>query len=212
MFRLTYYLLFLALVLAVSVGDAMAAGATAPKTIAALQKSGHLGVTLKRGDGTLSVTFSGPSHKTGAFPMMGDSDGDGRPDTPNTIQSRTCTYSIPLRPRKAPSPGKLGRGPIAISISGTPFFSMETHLGGDAVKSEVFDQCQGHPDQRGTYHYHQYSACMGEKTAADGHAGLIGWSPDGYGIYGLGGKTLDRCNGHDDAGRGYHYHTTSTPP
>jgi hypothetical protein len=116
----------------------------------------------------------------------------------------------------ASSPGKTGRGPMAISITGAFFFNMETHTGADAVKTEVFDQCQGHPDQRGTYHYHQYSSCMGEQEAADGHAGLVGWSPDGYGIYGQGGdkggKALDRCNGHTDEGRGYHYHTTQAPP
>ncbi|MBT7942119.1 MAG: YHYH protein [Alphaproteobacteria bacterium] len=209
------YVFLAATLCAVSVGgsNARAAGATDPETIAVLQNSPRLGVELKRGQNSLSVTTPGtPSHKTGTFPMMGDSDGDGRADNPNSIQARRCTYSIPLKPRKASRPGKLGRGPIAISITGTFFFSKETHLGGDAVTSEVFDQCQGHPDQQGTYHYHQYSSCMGERAEADGHAGLIGWSPDGYGIYGWGGRTLDRCNGHTDGGRGYHYHTTKTSP
>ncbi|HIM78105.1 MAG TPA: hypothetical protein EYM58_09060 [Rhodospirillales bacterium] len=76
--RTAVYLLSLALAAAVTGGDTLAAGATDPETIAALQKSGRLGVTLKRVDDTLSVTTTGrPSHQTGNFPMMGDYDGDG---------------------------------------------------------------------------------------------------------------------------------------
>lgn len=217
MTRRGYSFLVVALAVLFAGSEARAAGATDPETIARLQQSGRLGVTLQRGRSALQVTATGkPSHKTGTFPMMGDSDGDGRPDNPNSIQARRYTYSIPLNPRKASRPGSLGRGPIAISITGAPFFNKETHLGGDAVKSEVFDSCKGHPDQFGLYHYHQYSPCMGEGAEADGHAGLIGWSPDGYGIYSRGGGKLDRCNGHTDEGqgqdRGYHYHVTAAPP
>jgi len=50
--RTAVYLLSLALAAAVTGGDTLAAGATDPETIAALQKSGRLGVTLKRVDYT----------------------------------------------------------------------------------------------------------------------------------------------------------------
>jgi len=47
---------------------------------------------------------------------------------------------------------------------------------------------------------------------ADGHAPMIGYAIDGFGIYALLDKNgkepigLDECGGHVDDIRGYHYH------
>ena len=44
----------------------------------------------------------------------------------------------------------------------------------------MFDSCDGHPDQQGSYHYHQRPDCVAN---IDGDDKLIGVMLDGYPIY-----------------------------
>ncbi len=53
--------------------------------------------------------------------------------------------------------------------------------GHDAVAHETQDSCNGHPDGRERYHYHDVPACIGDR--ATGSATLVGYALDGYGIY-----------------------------
>lgn len=199
---------------------AQSAGATDPMTIEALTRSDRLGVEVVDDGDKVTLRSDGrPVHRTGSFPMMADTDNDGRPDNPNSIQRQSYRFTIPRHPELASRPTDLPMGPIGISVSGAVFFNPYTHTGGDAVRSEVFDGCKGHPDQRGAYHYHQFSDCVpATGAAADGHDSLFGWAFDGFGVYGLlsVGATapadLDKCNGHSDAPRGYHYHATAKFP
>jgi hypothetical protein len=111
-------------------------------------------------------------------------------------------------------------GPIGVAINGVPFYNPYNAEGQDAAKNEVFDECCGHPDQLGRYHYHIYSKCVHTsfKDEEGKHSSLIGYAFDGYAIYGPNGDNgkppadLDECNGHEDKEHGYHYHVTSKFP
>ena len=65
------------------------------------------------------------------------------------------------------------------------------------------------------YHYHAATDCAAVGTQDDGHAALLGYALDGYGIYAMkdseGNETegLDECRGISDETRGYHYHSAS---
>lgn len=199
---------------------AQSAGATDPATIEALQRSDRFGVeVVDKGDKVILRSDGRPVHRTGSFPMRDDTDNDGRPDNPNTIESQSYSFTIPRHPQRASRTTDLPMGPIGITVSGAAFFNPYTHTRADAVRAEVFDSCKGHPDMRGRYHYHQFSNCVPVTgAAADGHDSLFGWAFDGFGVYGLRsvGATapadLDKCNGHNDAARGYHYHATAKFP
>ena len=165
----------------------------------------------------LIIKSSGiPNHPTGTFPTMADTNHDNRPDNPNSIKTQNYQYKIPLHPTKASSTTKLPMGPIGIALNGAVFFNPFNAENQDAIKVEVFDSCQGHPEMKGRYHYHQLSNCI--ETGNVGHSFLIGYAFDGFGIYGPYEDTrkiptpLDSCNGHTNAKLGYHYHTTSTFP
>lgn len=157
-----------------------------------------------------------PSHATGDFPMMQDSNLDGRPDNPNSLEEQDYTYKIPLVPEESASTTELPMGPIAIALSGAVFFNPQSAEGTDATETEVFDSCQGHPEMHGRYHYHQLSDCF--IIGNEGHSFLIGYAFDGFGIYGPYEDTdekpldLDICNGHKNEELGYHYHTTEEFP
>ncbi|WP_299781809.1 YHYH protein [uncultured Formosa sp.] len=75
-----------------------------------------------------------------------------------------------------------------------------------------FDDAGGHINVHQGYHYHAATGYSTSVDQEDGHAALIGYALDGYGIYELldvDGNTptdLDDLLGHSDDTRGYHYH------
>jgi hypothetical protein len=62
------------------------------------------------------------------------------------------------------------------------------------------------------YHYHAATGMSTKIAQADGHAAMIGYALDGFGMYerlstsGTEYTDLDASRGHTDATRGYHYH------
>ena len=104
----------------------------------------------------------------------------------------------------------------------------------DAVQMEgdKFDLCGGHstPINGGKYHYHIAPSCFLDQLDDDlnGHSSQIGWTYDGFLIYGRRGivgdlmyrcahsngetgDCLDECGGHKQHeidGFLYHYHVT----
>jgi hypothetical protein len=107
-------------------------------------------------------------------------------------------------------------------VNGIPFYGPEDAQGRDAVINEgpSFDDCDGHADMFCSYHYHEEPVCVFGKgntaamhTLPDGHSPVIGFANDGFAVYAsMTGVTLDSCNGHTDATRGYHYHATAKSP
>jgi len=152
-----------------------------------------------------------PDHTTGDFPNR---------NNPNRITKQNYTFTIPLKPVKADKITQLPMGPIGVAINGVPFYNPYNAEGADAAKNEVFDDCCGHSDPMGRYHYHIYPKCIHTSffDKPGEHSPLIGYAFDGYAIYGPlsdNGKApadLDACNGHTDATRGYHYHVTNKFP
>ena len=125
------------------------------------------------------------------------------------------TYYIPVKPIKASSiTSIMGRGTVVgLAFNGINFdppAPTEAILG--AYTLAPFDDAGGHVNGVTGYHYH---AATGKSTIieqADGHAGMIGYAMDGYGIYELldssnnESSDLDASRGHYDTTRGYHYH------
>ncbi|WP_373515880.1 YHYH protein [Persicitalea sp.] len=78
-----------------------------------------------------------------------------------------------------------------------------------------FDDAGGHINPNASYHYHAVNGGTTQIAQKDGHAAMIGYAMDGYGMYGqldANGKEptdLDDCREHYDATRGYHYHVAA---
>jgi hypothetical protein len=152
-----------------------------------------------------------PDHDTGPFPNA---------HNPNTIREQHYTFRVPLHPNTTDTITKLPMGPIGVAINGIPFYNPYNREGEDAAKMEIFDECCGHPDPMGRYHYHIYPKCVHTsfKDEEGKHSPLIGFAFDGFAIYGPNGEDgkppgdLDECNGHTDKEHGYHYHMTSKFP
>ncbi len=75
-----------------------------------------------------------------------------------------------------------------------------------------FDDAGGHVNGVTGYHYHAATGKSTKIKQTDGHAAMIGYAIDGYGIFerldeaGKEAINLDSSRGHYDTTRGYHYH------
>lgn len=172
-------------------------------------------------------TFTGndlPDHTTGTFPISSSDDAYVVDRNPNSIREQSISFSIPANPTAAAQPNCVG-GEVGIMLSGSLFFNAFDAEGRDAVAHEVQDECDGHPQLSGFYHYHSLSDCIEDKS--NGHSALVGYAFDGYGIYGYYGEDgaevtnedLDVCHGHTHVVEWdgqmvemYHYHATHEFP
>ncbi|MBU2952677.1 YHYH protein [Marinobacter sp. F3R08] len=128
--------------------------------------------------------------------------------------SFSVTYLIPTTPIPADRPGRVRSAGIALDgaeLSGpAPIGAI---LGSYTIAA--FDDCGGHINEHQGYHYHAATDCTAAPAIADGYAPLIGYAPDGYGIYamkdasGREAESLDECRGTSDPVRGYHYRAAS---
>jgi len=165
-----------------------------------------------------------PDHPTGNYPIAASDDAYAVDRNPNSIQAKSLTFSVPANPAAAAQPVCVG-GEVGIMLSGVVIFSAFDAEGRDAVAHEVQDDCDGHPQNTGFYHYHSLSDCL-EDTSA-GHSALMGYAFDGFGIFGYYGEEgkeltnqdLDVCHGHTHLVEWdgqmvemYHYHATHEFP
>lgn len=165
-----------------------------------------------------------PEHTTGSFPISSSDDAYVIDRNPNSISEQSITLTLPANPTVAGQPNCVG-GEVGIMLSGVVLFNAFDAGGNDAVAHEVQDNCDGHPQQSGVYHYHSLSDCVEDTTT--GHSALMGYAFDGFGIYGYYGEDgkeltnedLDECHGHthDVEWDGqvvnmYHYHATHEFP
>jgi hypothetical protein len=137
---------------------------------------------------------------------------------PNRPSEQNFNFRIPRNPQIAVNTSPVpSRGPIGVAINGVVFFGPEDREGKIALENHGLDSCRGHPTPTGVYHYHCTPGCV-HRDSSRQHSPVIGYAFDGFKIYGLQGeggqppKDLDRCNGHTEQGRGYHYHTTEGFP
>jgi len=130
----------------------------------------------------------------------------------------TQTYVIPLRPTEFFWRAKgIDRSTgIGLALNGVKFDApapLHLILGGHTLGP--FDDCGGHGNPHGGYHYHGVAGCETQVEGDDkDHAPIVGLSMDGYTIHTQANKNgkepddLDRCRGHEIAGLGYHFHAS----
>jgi hypothetical protein len=162
-----------------------------------------------------------PDHPTGTFPIAQSDDAYQYDRNPNSISAQDLEFHLPAAPEVAASPSCAG-GTVGVMLSGSVVFSAIDAGGRDAVAHEVQDDCGGHPQNTGVYHYHSLGSCSGDDEPGR-HSALVGYAFDGFGIYGhqgeggeiLANDDLDACHGHthpiewDGETRSmYHYHST----
>ncbi len=112
-----------------------------------------------------------------------------------------------------PNRGGAGQVVLAIAFNGVKFdppAPLDAILGAHTLAP--FDHAGGHLNPHEGYHYHAATGRTKEIAQSDGHAPMIGYALDGFGLYaeldakGQPPTDLDECGGHFDAVRGYHYH------
>lgn len=139
---------------------------------------------------------------------------------PSYVANLTHTYYIPVTPKKASSPIQFGGMPGSggPSVRGLAFNGVDfdapapTNIILAAYTLAPFDDAGAHINLGAGYHYHAATGKSTKITQADGHAAMIGYALDGYGMYerlsasGTEYTDLDVSRGHYDSIRGYHYH------
>ncbi|MGL4177581.1 MAG: YHYH protein, partial [Dermatophilaceae bacterium] len=171
------------------------------------------------------VTANGlPTHDTGVFPIAPDDDAYAYDRNPNAIAEQDILLRLPAEPGRAAEPSCVPMGMIGFALSGVAVFNALDVRGRDAPAYEVQDECNGHPEAGGRYHYHDLSGCLPDPDGDAGrHSSLMGYALDGFGLYGpkddggveVRSADLDECHGHvgpvlwDGTVREmYHYHLT----
>ncbi|MEP2279943.1 YHYH protein [Maribacter sp.] len=146
---------------------------------------------------------------------------------PSYITNLSQTFTIPVTPvaqstdvyfstaGQGGGPGTVSTLPSTrgVALNGIEFSApapTDNILG--AYTLAPFDDAGGHINVHQGYHYHAATGFSTTITQEDGHAALIGYAMDGYGIYeytdadGNAPTGLDDLRGHTDDTRGYHYH------
>ncbi len=173
---------------------------------------------LYRDDGTIKVTDTKEAFEAAARPDVDPKYHnhmvEGRPEW---IEPTITTYIIPVQPIYNLSPAPFGRGGgIGVAFNGVNFdppAPLHAILGAHTIAP--FDDAGGHLNPHAGYHYHAATGKTKQIEQPDGHAPMIGYALDGFGLYahmdgqGHAADGLDECGGHFDETRGYHYHAGS---
>ncbi|MFZ8200369.1 YHYH protein [Alteromonas portus] len=127
----------------------------------------------------------------------------------------TQTLLIPVEPVALANPNSLSAD-LGVSLNGVVIAGpapVNAILSANTIAA--FDDCGGHVNPAEGYHYHAALGCSDVISSLDGHANILGYALDGYGIYAMLNSEgeedfdLDECRGHSDETRGYHYHAAS---
>jgi hypothetical protein len=160
----------------------------------------------------------------------------GTPSTAgnNMIEEQFISMKMPISPDNASTKKNTTYSTIGLALNGVSFFN-ESAAPGDQITDELFtfDQCSGHPQNSGIYHYHVDPVCLIEDLGGgvtdnstvvngvtyswiedDGTNGklLLGFLLDGYPVYGpvgnnhtdLSGNTTPSIDNYNG-----HFHATS---
>ena len=130
---------------------------------------------------------------------------------PNTIATQQIAMTVP----SAPGGGSavMALGAVGMALNGVAIFDNQAAPGDDIFdESGSFDQCQGHPQQQGVYHYHSEPYAI--SYADDAFIGVMRDGNPIYGRYDPDGSlpALDASGGHtgvtvdSPAMPVYHYH------
>lgn len=135
----------------------------------------------------------------------------------NKIEEQVIIMKMPITPTEATDKTSTSFGTIGLALNGVSFFN-ENAAPGDDIRDELFtfDQCSGHPQMTGVYHYHVDPVCLIrdlggdveeksinmagevyewlEDTGANGNL-LLGFLMDGFPVYGPVGDQEVDCEG-----------------
>lgn len=136
---------------------------------------------------------------------------------PNRARSKNYKFLIPKFPKMLDSPYKITKKTqeIGVALNGVVIAGPYDSQDKIAPYNRIVDECSSHADPQGMYHYHFAPLCLKNKagdTVGIDPSKQIGWSFDGFKIYGLANRKkhipiIDTCNGHHHDGE-YHYHAT----
>lgn len=173
---------------------------------------------LVREDGSIRVTETKEAFQSAARPNVDprfhNHVVEGRPEW---IDNGTTTYIIPVQPVYNERTTRFRRGtPVGVAFNGVNFDPpAPIHAILAAHTIAPLDDSGGHLNPHTGYHYHAATGATKSIDQADGHAPMIGYALDGFGIFaerddnGNEATELDECRGHTDEVRGYHYHVAS---
>ena len=140
---------------------------------------------------------------------------------PNEATPKNYRFFIPKSPKLLNVPYRITKKTqeIGIALNGVVIAGPYDSQDKIAPYNRVVDECSSHADPQGMYHYHFSPLCLkNSKGDVVGVSPLnqIGWSFDGFKIYGLADRkkhmpAIDNCNGHSHDGE-YHYHATIDYP
>ncbi|MFM8303427.1 MAG: YHYH protein, partial [Actinomycetota bacterium] len=117
---------------------------------------------------------------TGTFPIAATDPAYAYDRNPNRIAATALTFTLPLVPTAAETPGCLGMGAIGVLRNGVALFAPVDEQLRDAVAYETQDVCDGHPQQASQYHYHAVPSCIVD--ASTGPSTVVGFALDGVPI------------------------------
>lgn len=150
-------------------------------------------------NGTRTITTNDVpnSHTTGVFPIRSSDAAYVYDRNPNAIAEQSLEYTLSATPTPG-SPSCMG-GEVGIMTTGVALFTAFDAGGRDAGAWETQDDCGGHPQKSGEYHYHTLSSCIKTTDVQT----VIGYALDGFPITGpkvsegniLTTKDLDECHG-----------------
>lgn len=160
---------------------------------------------------------------TGIFPISASDPAYQYDHNPNSIEAQTFTYDLAANPDYSETPNCIG-GQVGVMNTGVALFSAFDAGGRDAGAWEEQDDCDGHPQEQGVYHYHTLSSCIKNVSVHN----VIGYALDGFPITGpqvngpndvLTTSDLDECHGivssytlDGKTVTGYHYVMTEDFP
>ena len=139
---------------------------------------------------------------------------------PSYVSTLTKTIYIPVTPIKLTAAVSFGSGPGSsgpstrgIAFNGVVYDApAPANVILAAYTLAPFDDAGGHINMGAGYHYHAATGKSTKVVQTDGHAAMIGYALDGFGMYerlsaaGTEYTDLDSSRGHYDDTRGYHYH------
>ena len=117
---------------------------------------------------------------TGTFPIAQNDPAYAYDRNPNSVAETEISKSLPVTPMVAATLGCLGKGTIGVLKNGVALYAPLDERNRDAVAYETQDDCDGHPQQSSTYHYHDVPSCL--VAAAKDTSTVVGWAYDGYPI------------------------------
>ena len=114
------------------------------------------------------------------------------PSNPTVASNQNYTFQFPRVPMvNTGNKISTSLGNIAILTNGIGVFNANDAMNimgwsrnAFFFEGSTFDSCRGHPQQSGVYHVHIMPNCLFNATDSTKHSPLIGYSFDGFPIYG----------------------------